>query len=85
MTVEFAQRLRRDMRGMSQRQLASRVGVDHSTISRLLGGKRNATPEVAEGLMRGLRTLPTDRARFLLLAAGHSKAVVYEAVFQEEF
>jgi len=79
MTVEFAQRLWREMGALTQRELGEKSGVDHSDISRLLGGKRNATPRVAEGLMRGLEIPPADQADFLLTAAGHSRAVVAAA------
>ena len=42
-------------RGISQRQLAMRSGVDHSTISRLLGGTRSPTLHTAAALARGLQ------------------------------
>jgi transcriptional regulator with XRE-family HTH domain len=79
MTVEFAQRLRRDMGALSQRDLGSISGMNHSNISRLLRGNRNATPKVAEKLMKALEIPPADQADFLLTAAGHSRAVVEAA------
>jgi transcriptional regulator with XRE-family HTH domain len=39
---------------MSQRQLAERSGVDHSTISRLVRGHRVPSLETATKLMRAL-------------------------------
>ena len=52
----FAGWLRRAMteRGVSQQQLAARSGVDHSTISRLLGGQRNPSLATAARLARAL-------------------------------
>ena len=81
MTVEFAQRLKQEMAEnmISQRQLAQKAGINHSTVSKLLVGNRNANSEVAEGLMRALSIeIPHDRNEFLLLAAGHSKKVIKE-------
>lgn len=42
---------------MSQRLLAHRSGVDHSTISRLIHGDRVPSLETATKLARGLREL----------------------------
>lgn len=42
---------------MSQRQLAMLSGVDHSTISRLLGGQRVPSLETATKLAHALRQL----------------------------
>jgi transcriptional regulator with XRE-family HTH domain len=41
-------------RKMTQRLLAQRTGVDHSTISRILSGERNPTLRTATTLVRGL-------------------------------
>jgi transcriptional regulator with XRE-family HTH domain len=41
-------------RKLTQRQLAQRSGVDHSTVSRLLRGRRMPTLRTAELLARGL-------------------------------
>ncbi len=78
MTKEFASELglRMAAQGFSQRRLGEASGVDHSSISRLLKGNRNASPQVAEGLMSGLHVAPDQSARFLLLAAGHSGEVI---------
>jgi transcriptional regulator with XRE-family HTH domain len=46
---------------MSQRQLAHRSGVDHSTISRLVRGDRTPSLETATKLARGLRELREDQ------------------------
>jgi transcriptional regulator with XRE-family HTH domain len=45
---------------MSQRQLAQRSGVDHSTISRLIRGDRMPSLGTATRLARGLRELRDD-------------------------
>lgn len=83
MTKEFAAELgsRMATEGFSQRRLGEVSGVDHSSISRLLRGDRNATHEVAMGLMAGLHVNPGQSARFLLLAAGHSSEDI-QAVLQ---
>ncbi len=58
----FARWLRAQMRArkMSQRQLAFRSGVDHSTISRLVHGERTPSYRTATRLARGLRALGDD-------------------------
>ena len=76
MTVEFADRLRHEMGALSQRDLGTIAGINHSSISRLLRGNRNATPRVAEGLMKALEIPPADQVDFLLTAAGHSRAMI---------
>lgn len=78
MTKEFAERLKRDMdsMGFTQRGLALDSGVNHSTISRLSGGKRNATAGIAVKLADSLIDIPSERVEFLLFAAGHSEAEV---------
>jgi transcriptional regulator with XRE-family HTH domain len=45
---------------MSQRQLALQSGVDHSTISRLIGGDRMPSLGTATKLARGLREIRDD-------------------------
>ena len=45
---------------MSQRQLAQRSGVDHSTISRLIRGDRMPSLGTATRLARGLREIRDD-------------------------
>jgi transcriptional regulator with XRE-family HTH domain len=45
---------------MSQRQLAQRSGVDHSTISRLIRGDRMPSLGTATRLARGLREICDD-------------------------
>ncbi len=45
---------------MSQRQLAQRSGVDHSTISRLIRGDRMPSLGTATSLARGLREIRDD-------------------------
>ncbi len=47
-------------RRMSQRHLAARSGVDHSTISRLLLGGSTPSLDTATRLARGLRQLAED-------------------------
>jgi transcriptional regulator with XRE-family HTH domain len=56
--------LRRQLRErkMSQRQLAARSGVDHSTISRLLGERHRPSLETATKLVAALRRIPDDLA-----------------------
>ena len=79
MTKEFVSQLRAytEAAGFhSQRQLAQDAGIDHSTISRLLKGNRNATPNVAGALMHSLSVPGEARAEFLLLAAGHNTAFI---------
>ena len=44
-----------DIKKMTQRQLAERSGVDHSTISRLMHGDRVPSLETAQKLAIGLR------------------------------
>jgi transcriptional regulator with XRE-family HTH domain len=53
---DFARWLRRglDERGISQRQLAYRAGVHHTTISRLLTGGRQPTHRTARRLLEVL-------------------------------
>ena len=60
----FAQWLRLQLRAMklTQRQLAQKSGVDHSTISRLLRGDRTPSLRTATLLARGLG-LPQDPGR----------------------
>jgi len=77
MTVEFSRRLKSEMNGVSQRELARRSGINHSTISRLLDGERDARADVALGLMKGLGK-KTSQVEFLLSAAGHSESVIAE-------
>jgi transcriptional regulator with XRE-family HTH domain len=59
----FNEWLRMQLRAkrMSQRQLAHRSGVDHSTISRLVRGDRTPSLETATKLARGLRELREDQ------------------------
>jgi transcriptional regulator with XRE-family HTH domain len=47
-------------RRMTQRQLAARSGIDHSTISRLLGGGRTPSHATVLKLARALGGLPPD-------------------------
>lgn len=54
---------------MSQRQLAHRSGVDHSTISRLVRGDRTPSLETATRLARGLRELRDDQEPTQVLGA----------------
>lgn len=74
MTREFVSQTRAYMETAgfrSQRQLAIDSGINHSTISRLLKGDRNATPKTAGALLHSLRIPGEYRTEFLLLAAGH--------------
>ena len=75
-SVVFADWLRAQLKGrrMSQRQLAHRSGVDHSTISRLLCGYRDPSYGPAIKLARGLRVLHDDgdTGRYLGDVASHS-------------
>lgn len=74
MTREFASQTKAYMETAgfrSQRELAIDSGVDHSAISRLLKGNRNATPRVAGALLHSLHVPGEHRVEFLLLAAGH--------------
>jgi transcriptional regulator with XRE-family HTH domain len=49
-------------RGISQRQLAMRSGVNHSTISRLLRGDRSPSLRTATLLARALHSPSSDPA-----------------------
>lgn len=82
MTAEFAEKLKESMEamGFTQRRLALDSGVDHSTISRLSTGNRNATAEVAAKLADSLIDLRSEKAEFLLFAAGHSEKTVKNAI-----
>ena len=53
-------RMQLRVKRMSQRQLAIRSGVDHSTISRLVHGERAPTLATAARLARGLRELGAE-------------------------
>ncbi len=72
----FAHWLRAQMRArrMSQRQLAFRSGVDHSTVCRLVQGDRTPTFGTATRLARGLRAFGDegDAAGYLGIMAGRS-------------
>jgi transcriptional regulator with XRE-family HTH domain len=72
----FAHWLRAQMRArkISQRQLALRSGVDHSTICRLVQGDRTPTFGTATKLARGLRAFGDegDAAGYLGIMAGRS-------------
>jgi transcriptional regulator with XRE-family HTH domain len=48
-------RLQLRVRRMTQRLLAQRTGIDHSSISRIVRGERNPTIRTATTLVRGLR------------------------------
>jgi transcriptional regulator with XRE-family HTH domain len=63
-TSTFNDWLRRELkaRRMTQRQLADRSGVDHSTISRLLSGDRVPSLATVLKLARALGGLPPDAA-----------------------
>ena len=82
MTVEFAKLLEEDMKsmGFNQRGLALDSGVNHSTISRLSTGRRNATAEIAVKLADSLVDDSSERAEFLLFAAGHSRSEVKKSL-----
>jgi transcriptional regulator with XRE-family HTH domain len=57
-------------RGMSQRMLAALTGIDHSTVSRLLGGDRQPALATALALIRVL-----ERPRLQI-----ASPVVFDAV-----
>ncbi|HET9416394.1 MAG TPA: helix-turn-helix transcriptional regulator [Candidatus Limnocylindria bacterium] len=65
--VVFNVWLRRQLRErrISQRQLAHMSGVDHSTISRLIGGGRTPSLETATKIARALRVPEEDIGREL--------------------
>jgi transcriptional regulator with XRE-family HTH domain len=64
--------LRRQLRErrISQRQLAHMSGVDHSTISRLIGGARTPSLETATKIARALRVPEEEIGRELGFARG---------------
>ena len=63
-TSAFSDWLRRELkvRRMTQRQLAVRSGIDHSTISRLVTNDRNPSLGTVLSLSRALGGLPPDAA-----------------------
>lgn len=79
MTKEFAEQMRSylpniDPEGtLTQSELAKILDIDHSYLSRILSGTRNARPDQAINLMTKLK-VPDDKAvEFLLVASGHSE------------
>jgi transcriptional regulator with XRE-family HTH domain len=54
-------------RRISQRLLAQRSGVDHSTIGRIISGNRSPSLDTLARLARGLRILDADVASLLEL------------------
>ena len=62
---DFAAWLEESMkqRGMSQRMLALRAGVSHSSVSRLLSGDRSPSLPTALALLRVLANEPRALAR----------------------
>ena len=62
---DFAAWLQESMtqRGMSQRMLALRAGVSHSSVSRLLSGDRSPSLPTALALLRVLANEPLALAR----------------------
>ena len=53
---------RMELRGMSQRMLALRAGVSHSSVSRLLSGDRSPSLPTALALLRVLAAEPRSDA-----------------------
>jgi transcriptional regulator with XRE-family HTH domain len=68
---DFAAWLQESMkqRGMSQRMLALRAGVSHSSVSRLLSGDRSPSLPTALALLRVLANEPLGRARPAVIEA----------------
>jgi transcriptional regulator with XRE-family HTH domain len=54
-------------RRISQRLLAQRSGIDHSTISRIISGSRSPTLDTLASLAKGLRIVDADVASLLEL------------------
>ena len=71
---------------MTQRQLAERAGVSHSTISRLLRGDRAPSLGTATKLARALRELqdPSEAARYFGLAATSDPATAIEVSLRSD-
>jgi transcriptional regulator with XRE-family HTH domain len=63
--------------GISQAELGRRVGVTNSHISRLMSGRRDASREIIEHVIRaiGLPELPANQLR---LAYGFSPAINFD-------
>ena len=61
---------------MSQRQLALRSGVDHSTISRLIKGDRMPSLGTATKLARGLREITDETEGPAYFASLNTRAVL---------
>ncbi|MDW8006449.1 MAG: helix-turn-helix transcriptional regulator [Thermomicrobium sp.] len=71
----------RESRGLSQSALGRRAGLDHSFISRLEAGGRQASREVVERIARALGLDEAERAR-LLHRAGYRADVTLDAAFE---
>ena len=78
----FRDWLRRELnaRRMTQRHLAARSGIDHSTISRLLRGDRNPSLATVLKLSRALGGLPPDAADWGQRALHHPITHVEQAL-----
>lgn len=61
-------RRHREARGWSQERLAGECGVDHSLVSRIESGQRNATRDVLGKLCAGLGLPGAARDRLYLVA-----------------
>lgn len=46
--------------GISQEELAARIGVDQGYVSGLEAGRRNPTIKTIEGVAKALRTTPAE-------------------------
>ncbi|MEP7345768.1 MAG: DUF4423 domain-containing protein [Gemmatimonadaceae bacterium] len=55
----------------SLRAFAQRLGIDHSTLSQILRGKRRVTPRTIEGIGRSLRIAPERIADFATFERDH--------------
>jgi len=48
-------------RGMSQREFAEHAGIDHTTLSKILSGKRGCSVQFARKILQACPEIPPDR------------------------
>jgi len=65
---ELLRQYRRKNTGLSITDVANKIGIDHSFLSRIEGGQRYPDPDVAIDLGNALQVPPPKQAEFLLRA-----------------